>query len=73
MTGRKERKKKIQLRLWDSNPQPLAYVDKGTITYAKGEPAVVGHGIKWFLSCGRALREQISTDWNHSSLIWDDG
>ena len=29
MTGRKERKKKIQLRLWDSNPQPLAFMDKG--------------------------------------------
>ena len=29
MTGRKERNKKIQLRLWDSTPQPLAYMDKG--------------------------------------------
>ena len=44
MTGRKERKKKIQLRLWDSNPQPLAYMDKGTTTCAKGEPEVVGRG-----------------------------
>ena len=44
MTSRKERKKKIQLRLWDSNPQPLAYMDKGTTTCAKGEPEVVGRG-----------------------------
>ena len=42
MTGRKERKKKIQLRLWDLNPQPFAYMDKGTTTCAKGEPEVVG-------------------------------
>ena len=68
MTGRKERKKKIQLHLWDSNPQPLAYTDKGTTTCAKGEPEVVYRPRKWFLSCGRALlallsgREQISTD-----------
>ena len=41
MTGRKERKMKIQLRLWDSNPQLLAYMDKGTTTHAKGEPEVV--------------------------------
>ena len=63
MTGRKERKKKIQLRLWVRvpqvelnflllflstchpelnfpNPQPLAYMDKGTC--AKGKPDVVG-------------------------------
>ena len=40
MIGRKERKK-IQLSLWDSNPQPLAYMDKGTTTCAKGEPEVV--------------------------------
>ena len=39
-----ERKKKIQLHLWDSNPQPLAYMDKGTTTCAKGEPEVVGRG-----------------------------
>ena len=44
ITGRKERKKKIQLHLWDSNPQPLAYTDKGTTTCAKGEPEVVGCG-----------------------------
>ena len=44
MTGRKERKKKIQLCLWDSNLQPLAYMDKGTTTCAKGEPEAVGHG-----------------------------
>ena len=43
MTDRKERKKKIQLRLWNSNPQSLAYMDKGTITCVKGEPDVVGH------------------------------
>ena len=46
MIGRKERKKKIQkkiqLHLWDSNPQPPAYMDKGTTTCAKGEPEVVG-------------------------------
>ena len=36
ITGRKERKKKIQLHLWDSNPQPLAYMDKGTTTCAMG-------------------------------------
>ena len=36
------RKKKIQLHLWDSNPQPLAYMDKGTTTCAK--PEVVGRG-----------------------------
>ena len=43
MTGRKERKKKkkkIQLRPSDSNPQPLAYVD--TTACAKGEPELVG-------------------------------
>ena len=57
--GVEERKNKIQLRLWDLNPQPLAFMDKGTTTCAKGEPEVV--------SCGRALlallsgREQIST------------
>ena len=70
MTGRKERKIKIQLCLWDSNPQPLAYMDKGTL------PLVLRGSLKWynyrprkwFLSCGRALlallsgREQISTD-----------
>ena len=39
--GRKERKKNIQLRLWDLNPQPLTYMDKGTTTYAKGAPEVV--------------------------------
>ena len=39
-----ERKKKIQLHLWDSNPQPLAYMDKGATTCAKGEPEVVGRG-----------------------------
>ena len=44
MTGRKERNKQIQLRLWDLNPQPLAYMDKGTTTCAKGEPEVVGRG-----------------------------
>ena len=44
MTCRKERKKKIQLDLWVSNPQPLAYMDKGTTTCAKGEPEVIGHG-----------------------------
>ena len=44
MTGKKKTKKKIQLRLWDSNPQPLVYVDKGTATSAKGEPEVVGCG-----------------------------
>ena len=37
MTGRKEIKKKIQPGLWDSNPQPLAFMDKGTTTCAKGE------------------------------------
>ena len=44
MTGRKERKKKIQLCLWDPNPQPLAYMDKGTNMHLcyKGEPEVVG-------------------------------
>ena len=42
--GRKERNKKIQLHLWDSNPQPLADMDKGTTTRAKGEPEVVGRG-----------------------------
>ena len=36
ITGRKERKKKIQLHLLDSNPQPLAYMDKETTTCAKG-------------------------------------
>ena len=30
MTVRKERKKKIQLRLWVRNPHPLAFMDKGT-------------------------------------------
>ena len=45
MTGRKERKKKIQFRLWDSNPQSLACMDKGTTTCAKGEPEVVGRGV----------------------------
>ena len=44
ITGRKERKKKIQLHLCDSNPQPLAYMDKGTTNCAKGEPEVVGRG-----------------------------
>ena len=28
----------------DSNPQPLAYMDKGTTTCAKGEPEVIGRG-----------------------------
>ena len=42
MTGRKERRKKIQPCLWDSNPQPLDFMDKGTTTCAKGEPEVVG-------------------------------
>ena len=44
MTGRKEIKKKIQLCLWHSNPQPLAYMDKGTTTCPKVEPEAVGHG-----------------------------
>ena len=39
MTGRKEIKKKIQLRLWDSNPQVAT-----TSCLHKGEPEVVGHG-----------------------------
>ena len=68
MTGRKERKKKIQLRLWDSNPQPLAYMDKGTTTCAKGEPEVVGCGSGSYPveeHCSRSYisgRGQTSTD-----------
>ena len=40
-TGRKERKKKIQLHLWDSNTQPLAYMDKDTL------PLVLRESLKW--------------------------
>ena len=68
MTGRKERNKKIQLCLWDSNPQPLDFMDKGTTT-CDGEPEVVGrrsgsypveeHYSRSILSG----REQISIDW----------
>ena len=39
------KEKKIQLRLWDSNPQGLAYMDKDTTIWAKEEPEVVGCGI----------------------------
>ena len=69
MTGRREREKKIQLRPWDSSPQPLAYVDKGITTCVKpkGELEMVRPPM-WPLSCGRALlallggREWISID-----------
>ena len=40
ITGRKERKKKIQLHLWDSNPQPLAYMTRAL-------PLVLRGSLKW--------------------------
>ena len=40
ITGRKERKKKIQLHLWDSNPQPLAYMTSAL-------PLVLRGSLKW--------------------------
>ena len=46
MTGRKERKKKIHLRLWDSNPQPLAYMDKGT-TISQTLVVIIMHVLQW--------------------------
>ena len=69
MTGSKGRKKKIQLYLWDSNPQPLAFMDKGTTTCAKGEPEVIGHRSGSYPveeHYSRSIlsgREQISIDW----------
>ena len=38
--GRKERKKKIQLHLRDSNPQPLAYMTRAL-------PLVLRGSLKW--------------------------
>ena len=66
MTGRKERKNSSTC-MWDSNPQPLAYMDRGTTTCAIALRGSLKPQ-KWFLSCGRALlaflsgRGQISTD-----------
>ena len=40
ITDRKERKKEIQLHLWDSNPQPLAYMTRAL-------PLVLMGSLKW--------------------------
>ena len=36
ITGRKGRKKKIELHLWDSNPQPLAYMTRALPLVLRG-------------------------------------
>ena len=45
ITGRKERKKKIQLHLWDSNAQPLAYITRAL-------PLVLRGSLKWYIGRG---------------------